>query len=97
MEKDSEVTVDGKLTMNQQCGLVNQKAKSIMGYIQRIVASRLKEVIFPLYFVLVRPYLEYCIQLWGPQYKKGMDLLEWVQRRPQRQLECWSISPVRTG
>jgi len=29
----------------------------------------------------MRPYLEYCIQFWGLQYKKDTDLFEWVQRR----------------
>jgi len=30
---------------------------------------------------LVKPYLEYCVEVWGPQYRKDVELLERVHRR----------------
>jgi len=82
-EKDLGVLVDEKLNMTWQRMLTAQQANHILSCIES-VASRLKEGILPLCSALVRPHLESCVRLWSPQHRRDMDLLERVQRRPQK-------------
>ena len=85
--------MDDKLNTHQQCAFAAQKANHIVGCIKRSVASRSREVILPIYSTLVRPHLEYHVQMWSPHHRRDMDLLECIQSRTTKK-EC---PTVRTG
>ena len=44
-------------------------------------------MILPRCSVLVRPHLQYCIQMWSSQYRRDTDLLECIQRRATELVE----------
>ena len=71
--KDLEVLVDTKLSMSQQCALAAKKANSLQGYARKNIASRSREVILLLYFMLLKSHLEFWDQCWASQYKREME------------------------
>jgi len=81
------VMVDNKLNMNQRCSTAATKAKQILGCIHRGVTSRDRDVIIPLYSMLVWLHLEYCAQFWSPQFKKDVDRLRRVQTRATKKVK----------
>ena len=56
-------------------------------FIKKSMATRSREVILLLYSAWMRPHLDYCIQFWGPRFKKARDLLEGVQWRATKMIK----------
>ena len=48
------------------------------------MAIRDREMTLLLYSTLMKPHLEYCIEVYGPHHKKDMELLERFQRRAMK-------------
>lgn len=65
----------------------NGKGKWCPGCIRYSIVSQSKEMIVLLCSVLVQTHLEYFMQFWAPQYKKGIRLLECVQRRVTKRMK----------
>ncbi|GAB0181689.1 mitochondrial enolase superfamily member 1 [Grus japonensis] len=85
-ERDLGVLLDNKPTMSQQCAAAAMKANWILGCICRSITSSGRDMIIPLYSVLVMPHLEYCVRFWPPQFKKDEDRLGKVQRRATKMI-----------
>ena len=69
------------IKVSEQCGSAASKGNQIIGLIRINITCRVKELIIPLHKAIVRPYLEYCIQIWRPHRKKDIQMLERIQRR----------------
>ena len=68
-------------------------ANVTLGMIEITINSKSKSIITRLYKALVRPQLEYCVQVWRPYLKKDIEKIEKVQRRATRMIsECSKLS-----
>ena len=80
-EKDLGVLVDDKLDFGKHIKEIVKKANRRLGLIKKGFDCLDKEMFMYLYPVLIRPLLEYCVQVWSPHKLMDIDLLERVQRR----------------
>ena len=70
-EKDLGVTVTHTLQWDNHIENCINKAKQCIGWISRSVISRSASVMVTIYKSLIRPHLEYCVQLWSPYPRYG--------------------------
>ena len=81
IEKDLGVQVDNKLEFDKHIKGIVGKANRMLGLIKIGFSCLDQEIFMHLYPVLVRPLLEYCVQVWSPYKRKYIKLIERVQRR----------------
>ena len=87
-EKDLGVLTSGTLLWNDQIESCISKANQMLCWISRNLISREKSLMLRVYKTLIRPHLEYCVQLWNPAAEHGnwslILRIESVQRRFKR-------------
>ena len=75
-QRDLGVQVHSSLKVESQVVRVVKKAFGMFGFIGQ---NKSWDVLLKLYYTLVRPHLEYCVQFWSPYDRKDIIKLERVQ------------------
>ena len=92
-ERDLGVIVDYTMKFSEQVNGAVCKANATLGMIKRNITCKNKNIVSKLYKALVRPKLEYCVQLWRPYLKKDIDKIEGVQHRATKMIkECAGLT-----
>ena len=86
-ERDLGVQIEENLDWEAQVGKAVTRANKILGMIWRTYDNKSMKNIIQLYKSLVRPHLEYAMQIWRPYKQKHVNLLEGVQRRATRMID----------
>ena len=96
-DKDLGALTSGTLLWNDQIESCLSKANQMLCWISRNLISRKKSLMLRVYKTLIRPHLEYCVQLWNPAAEHGnwslILRIESVQRRFTRMIEEVGLLP----
>ena len=85
-ERDLGVLIDNKLDFGKHIKTIVGKANKVLGMIRVSFECINIPMMYNLYTSLVRPLLEYCVQVWSPYKRKDIILLERVQRRATKMI-----------
>ena len=64
--KDLGIAISADMKVSEQCGIAGSNGNQILGLIKRNITYKENNLTIPLYKVIVRLNLEYCIQAWRP-------------------------------
>lgn len=85
--RDLGVTLDSRLHFDVHIDNIVKKAFQMYGLVMRFSSNFVRPSTFlTLYKCLIRPQLEYAVQIWDPLYDKYKDRLEIVQRKYLRSM-----------
>ena len=86
---DLGVVIRNDFKPADQCRSAAARGRRALFQLKGSIRSRSAKVFLPLYKSMVRPHLEYCVQVWSPFYSKDKDQIERVQRMATRWIkEC---------
>ena len=99
-EKDLGVTISKNLDFVDYIYSCISKANSMIAWVTRSFISRKKDVMLKIYKSMIRPHIEYCVQLWSPLPEHGnwrlILAIEDVQRKFTRLVENIGLLPYKT-
>ncbi|KAF2350662.1 hypothetical protein FHG87_018580 [Trinorchestia longiramus] len=85
-QRDLGVIVTENLKHDKQVEKSVKNASRILGFNARNFEYKSKNIILPLYKALVRPHLEYAVQLWSPTLRKDINKIEKIQRKATKMI-----------
>ena len=85
-EKDLGVLIDRDMKFSSQVMSQTKKANKVLGMIKRNFQTINKDLFQILYSTLVRPHLEYAVQVWSPYQVGHKKKIEQIQRRATKMI-----------
>ena len=92
-EKDLGVIIDNELKYHVHAASATKKANQVLGIMKKSYYTRDAKTMPTLYKSMARPHLEYGNAIWGPFYKKEIDMVESVQKRATKLIDTLKDKP----